>query len=127
VAIGPDTLIENATGGAGKDKLIGNSLDNTLSGGRGKDVLTGGEGTDAFRFDSKLSAGNVDTIVDFVAGEDIIKLAQDLFGGLSLGAVGQNVFDLHFDYTDGVLSYEGRPFARLKGAPTLDDGDLVIV
>jgi serralysin len=127
VAIGPNTLIENATGGSGKDKITGNAFANTLSGGRGKDVLTGGDGADSFRFDSKLSAGNVDTIVDFVAGEDAITLAEGLFAGLALGAVSQDVFDLHFDYTDGVLSFEGRPFARIKGAPTFDDGDLVVV
>jgi len=127
VAIGPETFIENAIGGSGKDKIIGNSLANTLSGGRGKDLLSGGEGGDSFRFDSKLSTGNVDTIVDFVAGQDLITLARGIFGGLSPGAIDEDVFDLHFDYTDGVLSYEGVAFVRLKGAPSLHEGDLVVV
>ena len=48
VMIGPDTLIENATGGSGKDKIIGNDAANILSGGEGRDKLTGGGGGDGF-------------------------------------------------------------------------------
>ena len=40
------TVIENARGGAGADRLIGNQADNHLSGGAGDDVLIGGAGSD---------------------------------------------------------------------------------
>ena len=57
--------IENATGGTAADTLIGNSLDNTL---------TGGSGADIFEF-----AGNWgdDTITDFAPGSDRISFRTD--------------------------------------------------
>ena len=127
VAIGPETFIENATGGAGKDKIIGNSLSNVLAGGEGKDNLTGGEGTDSFLFDVKPSSGNADTISDFTLGQDIIRLAHKVFGALSLGAVTADAFDAHFDYAGGVLKYDGKAIAMLTGAPAIDEGDLLVV
>ena len=48
--IGTDTLtlntIENVTGGAGNDTLVGNTQNNVLTGGAGNDTLNGGAGTD---------------------------------------------------------------------------------
>ena len=41
-----DPSIENLTGGAGNDRLIGNSADNELVGGLGNDTLLGGDGDD---------------------------------------------------------------------------------
>jgi serralysin len=127
VAIGPDTFIENATGGAGKDKIIGNSLDNILAGGKGTDALTGGEGADSFLFGAKPAAGNIDTIRDFTVGQDIIRLVQGVFGALSPGALTADAFAAHFDYAAGVLSYHGKAIARLNGAPSIDEGDLWVV
>ncbi|MFC5354344.1 M10 family metallopeptidase [Azospirillum himalayense] len=46
LAIAHDSWIENAVGGAGNDVLIGNELDNSLSGGAGNDTLSGGAGND---------------------------------------------------------------------------------
>lgn len=39
-------VVENATGGTGDDKLIGNDADNILSGGDGSDKINGGKGND---------------------------------------------------------------------------------
>jgi serralysin len=39
-------IIENAIGGAGADKLVGNDVNNTLKGGGGNDTLDGGGGID---------------------------------------------------------------------------------
>ena len=39
-------VIENATGGAGDDRLYGNADDNALSGGAGRDILRGDDGDD---------------------------------------------------------------------------------
>ena len=46
------TGIENLTGGAGNDTLIGDALANILNGGAGNDTLQGGEGNDTYAFDS---------------------------------------------------------------------------
>ena len=40
------SLIENATGGTGDDRMLGNQVANTLSGGAGDDALSGGAGAD---------------------------------------------------------------------------------
>jgi Ca2+-binding RTX toxin-like protein len=45
--------IENATGGAGADTIIGNSVANTLNGGAGADQLYGGAGNDTFLADTQ--------------------------------------------------------------------------
>ena len=49
IRFGPSTLIENATGGGGNDRLIGNGARNTLTGNGGNDVLAGGSGTDMLK------------------------------------------------------------------------------
>ncbi|MCX7424011.1 MAG: cadherin domain-containing protein [Planctomycetia bacterium] len=46
-ANGESANIEQVTGGAGNDVLIGNAADNRLEGGAGNDSLTGGTGSDA--------------------------------------------------------------------------------
>ncbi|MXQ11857.1 protease [Microvirga makkahensis] len=42
----PRSLIENAIGGSGSDRIIGNTAGNVLNGGAGNDVLNGGPGAD---------------------------------------------------------------------------------
>lgn len=44
--------IENATGGAGADALVGNAAANTLNGGAGDDALRGNEGADKLNGDA---------------------------------------------------------------------------
>jgi uncharacterized delta-60 repeat protein len=67
-------------GGGSNDTLLGGLGDDTLNGGPGLDVLTGGAGKDAFVFDSALNAStNIDLIVDFTVGEDVIHLDNDVF------------------------------------------------
>lgn len=43
-----DTVIENATGGKGKDYILGNDASNVLNGGDGADTLIGGKGDDTY-------------------------------------------------------------------------------
>jgi serralysin len=88
------TLIENATGGGGVDKITGNWTANTLIGnagndsinglggadkiigGRGADMLTGGNGADDFVYVAiSDSAGQFDVIKDFVHTIDDIDVA----------------------------------------------------
>jgi serralysin len=127
VSIGPGTVIENATGGKGRDTLIGNDFANVLNGGKGKDVLIGGGSGDTFMFTSALSAKNADTIRDFASGTDTIAIRQKLVKGLDKGVVSTQVFDDHFDYDKGTLAFQGKVVAKLAGAPVLEAGDLFIV
>jgi len=46
LAIAPGALVENAIGGDGNDRLVGNGAANHLRGGRGADTLLGGGGAD---------------------------------------------------------------------------------
>jgi serralysin len=48
VAIAYGVIIENATGGGGRDRIIGNSHANVLNGGAGIDTMKGGAGNDTY-------------------------------------------------------------------------------
>ncbi len=93
-------------GGAGKDYLLGGNGNDQLDGGAGNDVLrgnrgtdtmTGGAGQDTFRF--KRGDG-VDTITDFVAADDTIRITVSGLGynDLTLTNVGG---DVHVAYGNG--------------------------
>jgi serralysin len=93
----PASLIENASGGRGSDRITGNRADNVLRGnagkdrlnglegkdllvgGAGQDTLTGGADADHFRFDAAPGKSNVDTIADFNPLEDRIELENAVF------------------------------------------------
>src|SRR6185369_665709 len=101
VAIAYGVTIENATGSAGNDVIIGNDAanvldggagndnldggngDDELRGGSGNDLLKGGSGADRFVFDASTGgARNTDAIADFEAGVDKIVLDGAIFKGL---------------------------------------------
>jgi len=67
---GNDTLY----GGNGNDVLLGGTGDDKLYGGVGNDILTGGAGADTYFFSDRGSS-NVDTITDYVVGQDKIDLS----------------------------------------------------
>lgn len=86
VAIAQGATIENARGGSGADRILGNEVANQLVGNAGNDVLigggeadvlTGGSGSDVFVFtainDSTSSVR--DRITDFATGVDKIDLS----------------------------------------------------
>ena len=54
-------------------ELIANTNGNTLMGGKGKDILTGGLGADTFVY---TTGGGNDTITSYVSGEDVIQLGK---------------------------------------------------
>jgi len=76
-----DTLV----GGAGADRLDGGADNDLLIGGEGADYLKGGTGKDTFQFDlvkdnptgAALNAKELDTIADFVSGEDKLNIQVD--------------------------------------------------
>jgi Ca2+-binding RTX toxin-like protein len=66
---------DTINGLAGNDTLSGGAGSDKLTGGGGQDVLSGGSGRDTFCFNAVSESGSsktVDTIKDFVLGEDKI-------------------------------------------------------
>jgi Ca2+-binding RTX toxin-like protein len=87
--MGKDTLMENNIGiayGAVIENAIGGHGDDRINGNQASNVFTGGAGADTFIF-AKYGAGDssVDTITDFVSGEDKIDLSS--FAGLDASRV----------------------------------------
>ena len=81
VDIGTDVLIniQNVTGGAGNDTIIGDGNDNVLTGGGGNDNLSGGTGNDTFNYtigdgvDTIDGGADSDTLaISGTAGDDTI-------------------------------------------------------
>lgn len=69
--------IENVTGSAFDDILIGGNGDNVLTGGLGADELNGGKGNDTFAYTSEQDSlvGSSDTIIKFDSTDDMIDLS----------------------------------------------------
>ncbi len=96
VVIARGTLIENAVGGSGADKIIGNSSGNILTGNSGSDILTGGAGFDTFR---GTSAGlNGDQITDLTTDDRII------ITNAALGAFSYSISGSTLTFTGGSLT-----------------------
>ncbi len=64
VVIAYGTQIENASGGAGADKITGNDLDNVLTGNAGNDEIWGGGGTD------QVKGGKGNDVLNGQGGKD---------------------------------------------------------
>ena len=112
--INADTLVgglgnDFLSGGKGTDSLDGGDGNDSLTGGLGTDRLTGGAGADRFTFRTALDGSfNIDTLTDFVGGEDLIELSASIFGAFA-GQVGNIVgtsANLAYDNTTGVLAYD---------------------
>ncbi|MEO0841146.1 MAG: GDSL-type esterase/lipase family protein [Cyanobacteria bacterium J06643_5] len=99
--------IENVIGSNYDDVLIGNSGVNTIQGGGGNDTLTGGGSGDTF----VLGSGEgIDTITDFVIGEDSLVLST----GLNI----QNITAIQGSsnsYNDTVIIHHDETLAILTG------------
>ena len=105
--------IENVTGGAGGDTLIGDNLANALNGGNGNDTLSGGLGVDTLTggagTDTVSYVGETDALVISLATgttqrgsaaapvEDVLVTIEDVIGGSGsdsiTGSTGNNVLD----------------------------------
>ena len=83
------------TGNAFGQTIQGNAASNVIAGKRGNDTLTGNAGNDVFLFDTPLSAAtNKDSITDFVAVNDAIRVDNDVFVGLAAGTLSAAAFRL---------------------------------
>ncbi len=90
IFITQDSIVENAIGGAGNDRIIGNTADNILVGGAGADYLLGGGGWNTFRYNaaSDSTRENADLLLDFNTGQDKIDLsAMSQSAGVTLNYV----------------------------------------
>ena len=86
-------LNNSITGNAAVNTLLGLEGDDTFDSGSGNDTLSGGDGADTYIFSSGIKGSkNVDTIKDFVSGEDKILLSADIFTKLAtaLGVIDGN-------------------------------------
>lgn len=140
----------NGTGNTLANTIIGNSGSNVQSGGLGNDTLTGGSGSDFFVFNTAPNtATNRDTITDFNAVADTIRLENAVFTALgaatgalnaamfknvSLGAIDASDRILYNDATGAVLyDIDGSgaaaaiQFATISGAPTLTVADFLVI
>lgn len=148
-----DTLtgIENVTGTAYRDTLIGDGGANVLRGGGSKDILTGGGSSDTFVY--KTADEGMDRITDFSAN-DRFKFSATGFGGglvagteLSTQAATTGVFvsgtnptplgtNANFLYStntgilsfdeDGTGSHSALNIANLTGVPSLRSSQISI-
>ncbi len=138
------------TAGTGNDTLDGGDGNDAIYGGAGNDTLTGGHGNDAFFFNTALNKlTNVDTITDFVSGEDMIHLENAVFKKLAatgtLNAaylvVGTRALDtndyLIYDDQSGKLYYDADGSGRgamvqiallgIDNHPELSASDFVVI
>ena len=95
-------------GGRGFDVIDGGDGNDTLSGDRGNDTLTGGLGSDHFQFNRVPEINNIDTILDFQSGQDVIDLSASIFTSFSdqIGnTVSLSAF-LTYNAGTGVLAYD---------------------
>ncbi|WP_263627041.1 VCBS domain-containing protein [Stappia stellulata] len=88
----PGLLDDTLRGLGGNDRLLGLEGDDTLEGGDGEDVLAGGPGFDALTGGAQADTfamsdfDGVDTITDFMPGEDRLDISALLQAYFTLGA-----------------------------------------
>ncbi|SCY71753.1 Ig-like domain-containing protein [Microvirga guangxiensis] len=133
-------------GTSGNDKIDGKGGNDKINGKGGNDILIGGSGKDTFTFDTKLGSTNVDVIVDFKSGQDIIDLNDSVFTKLKVGKLSASAFvvgekaldasdriiynnktgDLYYD-ADGSGSGEAVKFATIENKVKLSAYDFYVI
>jgi serralysin len=126
------SLALNLIGNGADNGLFGNTGANTLSGGNGNDglngragtdTLTGGAGLDSFFFTTALGAGNIDTITDFVAADDTIRLSKAVFTAFSAVAVNTVITAGNFRAGTAALDADDRIIYNATTGALLYDAD----
>jgi Ca2+-binding RTX toxin-like protein len=103
-----NTLNNVLVGNSAANTLITGNGNDTLNGGLGNDILNGGAGADRFVFDTAIGVDNVDTISNFVSGQDVIALSASVFTAYA-GQVGNTVglsANLTYNAGTGALAYD---------------------
>ena len=113
------SLIEDAVGGSGNDRMIGNQANNLLDGGKGADVMDGRQGDDTYVVDN-----SADRVVESVGrGRDTVisTISYALAGGQEI-----EVLQLARSTGSAALKLQGNEFANSlsgnNGANSLDGG-----
>jgi Ca2+-binding RTX toxin-like protein len=135
-------------GGAGIDALNGGNGNDILVGGAGNDILTGGIGDDQFQFvaDNGVTTFRdlgVDTIKDFIIGQDQLVLSSAIFSNTDFATVTTDALaatsgaHIVYNTANGKLFYNedgttaglgaGGQFALLSTKPGLSSADFTIV
>jgi Ca2+-binding RTX toxin-like protein len=137
----------NLSGNELAQSVIGNAGDNVIAGAAGNDTLEGLGGADTFVFDTALNAAtNVDRILDFTQGSDLIELDHAIFTALApanplpsadftTGAPTTPDQHIIYNTSTGALSYDDDgsgahaavQFAILSGHPALANTDIFVV
>jgi Ca2+-binding RTX toxin-like protein len=111
-------LANTLTGNTAANVLSGDAGNDVLNGGAGSDNLTGGVGLDTFLFNTALTTTGIDTITDFNATDDTIKLENAIFTKLTtlgtlnaanfkIGAAAADVDDfVVYNDSTGALFYD---------------------
>jgi predicted extracellular nuclease/Ca2+-binding RTX toxin-like protein len=145
VGLGETTAIDLTGNGFG-NLILGNAGANVLNGGGGSDYLVGLGGADSFAFTTALGSGNVDTLADFSAVDDVILLDDAIFAALAAGALNSNAFVIGsaaldaddriiYNNATGQIFYDADGngagaqvhFATLNGAPPITAADFIVI
>jgi Ca2+-binding RTX toxin-like protein len=143
------TAAINGTGNGLNNMLTGNAGANILNGGLGNDTLAGGVGNDVFVFNTALGATNIDSVTDFIATDDTIRLSKTIFskiintGMLNMGRFCASTDGSAADADDyilyntstGALFYDADgnkvgtavQFATLDAKPPITNTDFMVV
>ena len=81
----------NGIGNDLANTIVGTPYDNVIAGRGGRDILRGQGGADTFIFDRAPGPDNVDRVLDFTPGEDVLWIKAQLFG-LAPGGVSRAMF-----------------------------------
>ncbi len=101
--IAPDTVVENAMGAGGNDKITGNDAANRLLGGEGNDTLSGGKGNDVIRGDKgsdRVSGGDGNDQAFAGAGDQGNDTVEGNSGNDTLGGGAGDDMIVGGDYTN---------------------------
>ena len=146
------TAATSASGNFQSNVITGNGASNTLRGRDGNDTITGGGGADFFDFTTAPSAGNADTVTDFVSGTDRLRFddaAHTAIGATGNWAAGDGRFwsaagataghdandRVIYNTSTGALYYDAdgsgagaaQLVATLQGAPTVAATDITVI
>jgi Ca2+-binding RTX toxin-like protein len=128
------TSIENLTGGAGDDRLLGNGAANLLAGGAGSDLLDGRDGDDVLVLEGDDTAyggsgndrfviGLGHTSIDGGAGDDVLDFGS-LSGQVTIDPVA-GTYEAMFDVDRPVWASGGGTEPRSVGGVTLTPQDVL--